>query len=85
MSIRNVRRGTITLTAGETSKAGTIVAVEPTKAFPVIGGVSTNVSANDDYDVAYCRVTLTNATTVTAYRETAGDDCTVAYSIVEID
>lgn len=81
-AINRIQAGTIALT-GAASNTAAITSVDTTKAFVIYLGNTTNVSAADDFDQAMCRVELTSATVVTAYKNTSTGNCTVGYVVVE--
>ena len=76
--IRSIQTGTIAVTT--TSNTATITSVNTAKSCIVFNGCRASNGLSDD---SFGRVALTNATTVTALRETAAGTCTVAYSAVE--
>ena len=82
--IKSIQQVSITIGSGATSNTATITSVDTTKAWVIfLGETSTTVSSdNNRYD--FCRVELTNATTVTAYRDTSNTgSVTVNAFIVE--
>lgn len=80
VSINSVQAGTITIGSGSTSNTATITSVDTTKSFVVFNGASTSSTA---LNRVTARVALTNATTVTATRESSVDEVTVAFTVVE--
>lgn len=77
------QRGTISLTAGLTTAPATISSVTTTRAQCLPAGTAfDNVSTSDQYKLA--TIVLTNATTVTATRITAGDILTCGYEVQEL-
>ena len=76
--------GTIVLASGvDTTKTGAISSVTTTRANVQFGGFSTdNASAND---TQFTRITLTNATTVTATRvSNTASNVTIEYNVLEL-
>lgn len=81
--IKSIQRGTITVSAA-TSNTATITSVDTTKTLISKLGSTTTVSvASYEPGRSECRVELTNATTVTAYKNTSTDSITVGYQVVE--
>ena|SRR5208282_1472028 len=82
--IKTIQPGTITIVAGVATNTFTLgTAVTVAKAFIVFGGFTVNAASNDT-DMPY--VVLTNATTVTATRNSAGGNITtVAFTVVEFN
>ena len=79
--IRSLQRGTISL-VNVASNTATITAVNVNKSIVVPGYWSLTVQSSDN--VVFHRVELTNSTTVTAYRDTAGViTATVPYQVIE--
>lgn len=78
--IRSIQRGTIAFSAS--SSTGAITSVNTARAHVTALGMSTadavGTMAEDE-----ARVTLTNATTVTATKGGAGSACTVGFQVVE--
>lgn len=80
--LKSVQRGTITITNGSTSNTATITSVSTANAVVHLMGYSGNDTSNAVAD--FVRVDLTNATTVTARRDsgTTGS-ATAAYEVIE--
>lgn len=80
--IKSVQTGTITIAAAGTSNTTTITTVIPDNSVVIFGGCTP--TGNDIPNAAFCRVDLTNATTVTASRAVAsGNGNDVIYTVVE--
>ncbi len=69
--MRSIQTGTITRTAPAVTNTATISSVNTAKAFVLPNGVTFNNSAPEPFH-SLCRWTLTNATTVTLDRASAG-------------
>ena len=80
--IKSVQRGTITLTGAATGTA-TITSVATENAVLMYLGNTCDVAASTDSQLAWCRVSLTNATTITATRQNVTGNCVVAFEIIE--
>lgn len=78
--IKSVQRGTITV-GGATTATATITAVTVAKATLTMNGFT--IAAFTTNDLAYPRIVLTNATTVTATVATSGGSTVVEYQVVE--
>jgi hypothetical protein len=81
VGVKSIQAGTIAL-INVTSNTATISSVNTAKAFVIFNGFSTNVTGGD-MGRAMVRVSLTNATTVTAEKNTFSDNSTVSYTVVE--
>lgn len=78
--LRSIQRGTITIVGGGVlSNTATITAVDTANTVLVMLGQSSNSSASDIRD-SFARITLTNATTVTANR-TSGVDAAASITV----
>jgi hypothetical protein len=77
-TVRSVQQGTIVL-SGVASNTATITSVDTTRSVCLYGGTSTTGTA----DQGLVRVSVTDATTVTATRQSASNDATVSYTVVE--
>lgn len=68
--IKSVQAGTIAITSGNTSNTDTITSVDTSKSMLIHLGTSTTggFTAMDDIEHILTRITLTNATTITATR-----------------
>ena len=90
-NIKSIQRGTIVLSATETTKDATISAVTPEKTqLTFLGASSSNADATQSterYAVTghhFVRLALTNSTTITATRATHnGREVTVSYEAIE--
>lgn len=90
--IKSVQRGTIVFGTSDTSKSAMISSVDVSKAMINFLGishayaVSTNYSGSGDqfnFGSIEARITLANATTVTATRGIQGVAITVSYEVIE--
>lgn len=81
--IQSIQPFSITITNGNTSNTATITAVDTTKAVLFLGGFTTTVTAGTAYGSSNPYVALTNATTVTATRNSSTSAVTVRGTIVE--
>lgn len=80
--INTIQRGTIAVDSA-TSNTATVTSVNTAKSFVNYVGFSTDFAVAT-YDTAYPRITLTNATTVTATKgSNAATATTVGYEVVE--
>jgi len=82
--IQSIQTGEITIAAGSASNTATITAVQTRNAVCFFGGwrsADTSLATSEDY----CRVSLTNSTTVTAQSSAANAGSTriVRYTVVE--
>lgn len=68
--ISSIQRGTITIAAGATTGTATISSVTTSRAFLIICGYTTDNTSENGAEVMP-RITLTNATTITATRNTS--------------
>lgn len=81
--VKSIQSGTIAMANTDTSKTATITSVNTAKSMITLTGLS-STQGNTTYPHArMARVTLTNATTVTADRGSGVDDLTVGYQVVE--
>jgi hypothetical protein len=77
--IKSVQVGSVIVSGGSTSNTATIAAVDTSKSACLFGG-----SASPEYGVdGGARVTLTNATTVTANRLGSTYNVTAEFTVVE--
>ena len=83
--IKSIQQGTITVAAATSSNTATISSVATAKAFVLLNGFTFNFNASAANH--FSRVELTNATTVTATRNSADNtySTTVAYTVVEFN
>lgn len=85
--IRSIQRGQISIAAGATTGTATISAVDTTKAQLRMTGYTsaTNTAAPTKASIATCtaRLTLTNATTITANR--GGNDADFLAGVVDYE
>ena len=80
--VRSIQRGSITLTAGLTTATATITAVSLANAVIAWSG-NTYDAASGDFALNQGRIRLTNATTVTANRNTAGNVLILGFEVIE--
>ena len=80
--IRSVQTGTISLVAA-TNAAATITAVNTANSFVLFQGCTISTDNGLPGNTARVNVTLTNATTVNAFRQVGTDTATVAYTVLE--
>lgn len=80
-AITSIQTGTITLT-GATSNTATISSVDTTKSVVFFLG-NTSTHSTTSPRINCCRVSLTNATTVTCSRDTNSSNVTAGYAVVE--
>lgn len=80
-TIKSIQQGTCAL-AGTTSQTATINSVSLANSYVVCLWISSNTATNND-ERGYTRVELTNATTVTGYRDTGTDTATIGFFVVE--
>lgn len=78
--INSIQAGTITL-SGATSGTDTITSVDLSKSFVVFGG--NEATSTSEVGRAFVRLTLTNATTVTANKGQSNGSATVNYVVIE--
>ena len=78
--IRRVQRGTIAITAGNTTNTAAITSVNTAKS--VLSWLGQSLATGDLTDGS-ARLTLTSATVVTATREVNTNEMTVAYQVLE--
>jgi hypothetical protein len=81
VGVKSIQAGTIAV-SGVTSNTATISTVNTAKAFVIFNGFSTSTTGGD-MGRAMVRVSLTNATTVTAEKSNSIGDSTVSYTVVE--
>lgn len=83
--VKSVQRGTIGL-ASAASNTATITSVSTTKAqCNFLGNTTSEANSGEFTGRTSCKVTLTNATTVTASRGIGTNDCTVGYEVLEFN
>lgn len=80
--IKSIQRGTITFDGSNTSVSATISSVDTTKTFLSYLGYQANSSFTDIRTNA-TRLSLVNATTVTATKEYATGTTVVSYEVIE--
>lgn len=80
----SIQQVSITIADGSASNTATITSVDTSKAFIIVQGYSYN-STNEVPAQNLVRVTLTNSTTITATRNTAGSSNAVTVNLVIID
>jgi hypothetical protein len=80
--VRLIQRGTITITAGNAAATATVTSVNTAKARLTHLGATIDTGGSAG-TIAGIRLTLTNATTVTATRVGTTEDYTVSYELVE--
>lgn len=80
--VKSVQYVDITLGSGVTSNTATITSVDATRSFVVLDGTTTTITAQNGA-TTQARIELTNATTVTAVRNTGTSSVTVRGMIVE--
>jgi len=80
--VRSIQRGTITIAGGASSNTGAITAVVLTNSrLKFLGASSTALQQNDN---GYCRIALTNTTTITATRgNTPAGTVTANFELIE--
>lgn len=79
--VKSIQRGTITIN-GAASNTATITAVDTANSVLRLLGFTVQTAVNDDH--AFARVSLTNATTVTAQCAVApGTNVIVSYEVIE--
>jgi len=78
--VRRIQRGTIAITAGNTSNTATITGVNTSKSVLSWLGQSTDVGDMTD---GSAQLMLTNSTTVTATRHASTNNMTVGYQVIE--
>ncbi|NDF11896.1 MAG: hypothetical protein EB060_03650 [Proteobacteria bacterium] len=83
--IQSIQTGTITIAAGSSSNTGTVSSVTTgNSAVIYLGQTATDTATDDCYPARFAtRLTLTNATTITASRGTTTSAVTVGYALVE--
>lgn len=84
-SVKSIQRGTITISAGNLTNTATINAVDLTNArLRYLGNSTTdNGAGGSGSGPVLGRVSLTNATTVTATRTATDNALTVSYEVIE--
>jgi len=81
-AIKSIQKGKITIGNSQTSGTATITSVTTSKAFVLPLGVSLNGA--EGATAFFCRLELTNSTTVTATRGgTSANDLTAGYVVIE--
>lgn len=84
--IKSIQQGTITLAAGATtSGTATITSVDTAKTVVLHRGVSAAVNSGAASPELNGRLTLTNATTVTADRSAGGNQSAATFSYVAVE
>lgn len=83
--IKSIQYGTVSITGTNTSGTATITSVSTAKTVLQFLGWTTDASVTDNQRRWHPRITLTDATTVTANRNSGatGYDCTVSFAVVE--
>lgn len=79
----SVQTGTITMTDPATSNTATVTAVNTGRYFLIMLGSTTN-NTSQNGAIVNARITLTNATTITAARDTGTGNVTVGFLLVEM-
>ncbi len=83
-AIQSVQQGTIAIGSGSTSNTATITSVTTTNSFVHFQGENLNAAASETTATTMGKLVLTNATTVTASRNTSSTDTlTVGFVVVE--
>lgn len=82
--INSIQYGTATISSGNTSGTATITSVDTSKAVLIMLGYTSD-SASESPREYLIRITLTNATTVTATKNTAGTGITSVVSFVVVE
>lgn len=77
--MQTIQRGTIAIAGGSSSNTASITSVDTTRSVVVFLGFSTDNNANGGD--GFGRLTLTNATTVTANRGNTNNNCTVSFEV----
>ncbi len=80
VGIKNIQRGTISVTNGNTTNTDTITSVDTAKSLLTHLGDFSDTSALQS---SRGYIELTNATTITATRSGSTDTWTVSYEVVE--
>lgn len=80
-AIKSIQRGTITITNGTSTATATITSVDTAKTELRLLGSSTPGTGTSDNVLV--RITLTNATTITATRGATANDVTVSWELTE--
>ena len=85
--INSVQYGTVTIASGATSGTATITSVDTSKSVLGFLGFTTAVDSSGVQNRVFPRITLTNATTVTATRDTSdpGKSVTVSFVVTEFN
>jgi len=81
--VASVQRGVFTIAFGSTSASATIAAVDLANAILIYTGSTYNTDTSTDEQLFECRLTLTNATTVTGNRQNTGNGSDVGYEVIE--
>lgn len=79
--IKSIQRGTITFDNTNTSVSATISSVDTTKTF--LSFLGFEAAGTSDIRYSACRLSLTNATTVTATKHLFNLTPTVSYEVIE--
>jgi hypothetical protein len=83
LGIESIQHGTISLGTSDTTGTTTITEVDTSKSAVIFLGSSGPTDGDCPAGRAFCRVTLTNGTTVTGSREYSGAERTIAFIVVE--
>jgi hypothetical protein len=81
--VKSVQRGVFTIAFGSTSASATIAAVDLANAILIYTGSTYNSDTSTDEQLFECRLTLTDATTVTGNRQNTGNGSDVGYEVIE--
>jgi len=81
-AIDSIQAGSITITDPATSNTDTIASVTASRSVVLYNG-ATGTSTIGSYDRVLTNLSVTNATTITATRDTTTDNCTVNYTVIE--
>ena len=79
--VKSIQRGTITVTG--TSNTATITSVDIPKSVVIWGGSNFQHATGADERAWNINLVLTNATTVTATRNSSIDSCVVPFQVLE--
>jgi hypothetical protein len=85
--IRSIQRGTIELTGANLTATATITTVDTANTRLVLLGLTNSIASASDFRDNWARISLTNATTVTATRLTASDvavSLIVSYEVIDV-
>jgi len=82
--INSIQRGSITLTAGETTEIATINSVNTTACIVLYGGITNSWNAESNFYRGLINLEITDSTTVTATRQNGtASSATVSWQVVE--